>query len=124
MIFIIFLSLQVKAKYRAQVDHLRSTLTSVEHRNSQLSSQVANLTDKLEKLGHKEGLSWKSTNGINGSSSVGGACGLEGVVIKKERRDSTYESSNTESSSSQLEGSSSKGAEQTSPVSLPPTSST
>ncbi len=99
------------------MDHLRSTLTSVEHRNSQLSSQVAALQDKLGKLGHTEG---KSTNGINGSSSVGGVCGLEGVVIKKERRDSTYES-NTESSSSQHEGSSSKGTALTSP---PPTSTT
>ena len=66
--------MQVKAKYKAQVDHLRGQLASVEQTNAQLTSQVAALTEQLRKLRcSTEGSTDKLTNG---------------VVIKQERRDS------------------------------------
>lgn len=65
----------MKAKYKAQVDHLRGQLASVEQSNAQLSSQVAALTEQLSKL----------RCGTEGSKVVNG--GKE-IVIKQERRDS------------------------------------
>ena len=73
----IYFYLQVKAKYRAQVDHLRGQLQSAEQTNAQLNREVAALTEQLAKLRC-------STDGSTNKIANGNS-----VVIKQERRDSS-----------------------------------
>ncbi len=83
-----FVFLQLKAKYRAQVDHLRGQLAVAEDANVKLGGQVASLTEELQRL--------RETASCPGAAGVGNGVPL---VIKQERRDSSESDTTLDGSS-------------------------